>query len=235
MEFFRGLDGTDSTKDDYVKAYMLNGAWADATLKHYNAGVAKLMVYALERHVHRSHLLPIEPSVLYDFVAWASPPLDTSNLTQRTPPIKYTTVRSYLSGIKAWHLLHNAKFPHEATPRVECILRTAAKLELLKAPKIPKNPVLVKHLFMLLEALAGGSLEDQVAYTVALVAFWGMARLGELLKSSVKVNQVKVKDHPTSLDGLSSQRVASRVTSEYRVTIWPICCPEASIVGTSSR
>lgn len=199
MEFLREPEGTDSSDDDYVKAYILNGSWAPTTLKHYNAGVAKLMAYALERRVHRSRLLPIEPRLLYDFVAWASTPLDLGESSQGPPPIKSTTVRSYLSGIKAWHLLHDAKYPHDATPRVECILTAAAKLELLKAPKVPKNPVLVKHLFMLLETLSGGSLEEQVAYTVALVAFWGMARLGELLKSSIKVNQVKVKDvvwHP---------------------------------------
>lgn len=199
MEFLRGKDGLDSSKTDYVKSYMMSGTWATTTLKHYNAGVTKLMEYALERHVHRSRLLPIEPDVLYDFVTWASPPLFPSDSLQGSPPIKSTTVRTYLSGIKAWHLLHDQKYPHEATPRVECILTAAAKLELQKAPKTPKNPVLVKHLFMLLESLSGGSLEQQVAYTVALAAFWGMARLGELLKSSVKVNQVKVKDviwHP---------------------------------------
>lgn len=201
MEFIRGPDGLDSSTNDYVKSYMLNGSWADTTLKHYNAGVAKLMAYALERHIHRDRLLPIQPDVLYSFVTWASTPLTPNVSTQGPPPIKSTTVRSYLSGIKAWHLLHDRKYPHEATPRVECILTAAAKLELLKAPKVPKDPVLVKHVFMLLESLSSGSMEEQVAYTVALVAFWGMARLGELLKSSTKVNQVKVKDviwHPNN-------------------------------------
>lgn len=53
---------------------------------------------------------------------------------------------------------------------------------------MPKNPVLVEHLFMLLTKLSGGNLEEQVAYAVALVAFWGMARLGELLKTSMNTN-----------------------------------------------
>lgn len=50
------------------------------------------MVYALERRVHRSRLLPIQPDVLYDFVEWASPYLIEDMLTQRSSPIKSTTV-----------------------------------------------------------------------------------------------------------------------------------------------
>lgn len=194
MEFLRGQDGLDLSSSDRVKAYIIKGSWSNSTLKHYNAAISKLLVFALEKHIPRHFLLPIDPSVLYEFVTWASPPLIDDGSVQGIPPIKSTTVRTYLSGIKAWHLFHNYEYPHSATPRVECILRTASKLELLKAPKVPKNPVMVEHLFMLLEGLAGGDLESQVAYTVALVAFWGMARLGELLKSSVKVDQVKVKD-----------------------------------------
>lgn len=186
MEFLQGPNGADSSENDYVKSYMLKGAWASMTLKHYNAGVAKLMAYALDRRIHRSCLLPIEPVVLYNFVMWTSTPLFPSKSPQGPPPIKSTTTRSYLSGIKAWNLLYDVKYPHDATPRVECILTAAVKLEILKEPKVPKDPVLVKHLFMLLEDLSGDSLEKQVAYTVALVAFWGMACLGELLKSSIK-------------------------------------------------
>lgn len=53
---------------------------------------------------------------------------------------------------------------------------------------------MVKHLFGLLEGLSDGSLENQTAYTVALVAFWGLARLGEFLKTAKSKDQVRVKD-----------------------------------------
>lgn len=54
--------------------------------------------------------------------------------------------------------------------------------------------MLIKQLFGLLENLANDNLESQVAYTVAPVAFWGMARLGELVKASSNIDQVKFKD-----------------------------------------
>lgn len=194
MEFLRGSDGLDSTSENRVKRYLLNGSWAPTTLKHYNAGVTKLMAFALDSRIPRSLLLPIDPDVLCDFVVWASPPSPDDDTPQGPAPIKSTTVRTYLSGIKAWHLFHHFEYPHKTTPRVEAILRAAERLELLKHPKEKKNPVLAEHLFQLLEVLSDGSLENQVAYTVALTAFWGMARLGELLKAPSSVNKVFVKD-----------------------------------------
>lgn len=194
MEFKKGLDGIDSTSEDLVKTYMLSGSWSTPTIKHYNAGVEKLMTFAKEKGIDQSLLLPINPRILGEFVVWAGPDLIQGEASSGVTPIKSTTIRTYLSGIKAWHLFHNFEYPHQATPRVEAILKAAAKLELREEPKEKKNPVLISHLFNLLETLSDGKLENQVAYTVALVAFWGMARLGELLKTSAKADQVKVKD-----------------------------------------
>lgn len=181
MEFLRGQDGS-LAPDDPVKAYIIGGSWSPATLRHYNSGVSKLMVFALEKRIHRLYLLPIDPKVLGLFVVWASPKVNKEDKYHCLFPIKSNTIRTYLSGIKAWHLYHDFPYPHEYTTRVECILTTAANLELRKGPKLEKEPVLVRHLLTLLKTLAGGIPEDHVAYVVALVAFWGMARLGELLK-----------------------------------------------------
>lgn len=104
-------------------------------------------------------------------------------------------------GIKAWHLFHDFDYPHTATPRIEAILKAVKKLEMTREPSAKKDPVLVWHLFNLVGTLADGILESQVAYTVALVAFWGMAWLGELVKSSSVVDQVWVKDLIWDPDG----------------------------------
>lgn len=49
---------------------MLSGTWSPATLKHYNAGVSKLLIFAAEYGVPRSQLLPIDPEVLLGVKAW---------------------------------------------------------------------------------------------------------------------------------------------------------------------
>lgn len=74
------------------------------------------------------------------------------------------------------------------------MLTTAKKLDLRRREEVKKEPVLVRHLFSLLESLTNGSLEDMTAYTITLIAFWGMARLGELVKQTSSIDQVKVKD-----------------------------------------
>lgn len=191
MEF---LSGSAVEQYDPIKAYILYGSWAPSTIKHYNAGVAKLVLLAQTFKLPRSAILPIDAETLYQFVWWAGPRLPGDPAEETHTPIKAETIRTYLSGIKAWHRYHDQKYPHDATPRVKLILTTTKKLDLLKGEKIQKDPVLVKHLFMLLETLISGTLEDQMVYTVALVACWGMARLGELLKSPRSTNYVRVKD-----------------------------------------
>lgn len=114
-----------------------------ATIKHYNARVSKLMALALEKHVHWSLLLPIDPTVLGLFAMWAGPKTDENNQYYSSTPIKSTAICTYLSGIKAWHLYRDFPYPHKSNPQVELILTTAAKLELLRVPKVAKEPILV--------------------------------------------------------------------------------------------
>lgn len=191
MEF---LCGRSEQNTDAVKAYIQYGGWSESTVKHYNAGVSKLVTFAKAFKIPREDLLPIDPDHLYQFVLWAGPRIPGSSLLPSGSPIKSTTIRTYLSGIKAWHLYHDYQYPHQATPRIELMLTTAKKLDIREKEKVPKSPVLVKDLFSLLESLTDRSLEDMTAYTVALIAFWGMARLGELLKQTSAHDQVKVKD-----------------------------------------
>lgn len=191
MEF---LVGNGTPNSEAVKAYILYGSWSKSTIKHYNAGVSKLITFAELFKIPRKDLLPINPEYLYQFVLWAGPKLPGKDQQLTTSPIKSSTIRTYLSAIKAWHLYHDCQYPHHATARIELMLTTAKKLDLREKEKVKKEPVLVRHLFYLLESLTTDSLEDMIAYTVALVAFWGMARLGELLKQTSSTDQVKVKD-----------------------------------------
>lgn len=110
MQFLVDREGVMTDPDDPVKAFMLRGSWSTATLKHYNAGVSKLVTFASIFKINRRHLLPIQPNVLFEFVVWASLRLDADPTKVATPPydvpIKANTIRTYLSGIKAWHSFH---------------------------------------------------------------------------------------------------------------------------------
>ncbi|EGG01387.1 uncharacterized protein MELLADRAFT_57371 [Melampsora larici-populina 98AG31] len=65
MEFLKGVDGVERSASDPVQSYMIKGgSWSTATLKHYNAGVSKLVAFALENNIPRSLLLPVNTTVL---------------------------------------------------------------------------------------------------------------------------------------------------------------------------
>lgn len=197
MQFLIDRDGVLSDPNDPVKSFMLGGSWSIATLKHYNAGVSKLVTFAAIFGIERRLILPIQPELLFKFVVWASPRLKTEptsdTRSSQDTPIKANTIRTYLSGIKAWHSFHDHPYPHDCTPKVELLLKTTKRIEAATTSRPAKNPVLLEHLRDLIEELSGSSIEKQIALTVALCAFWGMARLGELVKPATTSNQVLVK------------------------------------------
>lgn len=92
MVFLRGLDGLNSISKDPVKTYMINGSWSEATIKHYNAGVSKLIAFAKEKNIPQSLLLPVDQEVLYEFVVWAGPKLAAEPINPKSPPIKSNTI-----------------------------------------------------------------------------------------------------------------------------------------------
>lgn len=99
MEFLRGQDGLDSKAENRVKRYLLNGSWSSVTLKHYNAGISKLMVSALKSRISQDWILPIDPEVLCEFVAWAGPPLPDEQAPQGSAPIKSTMVQQHQASL----------------------------------------------------------------------------------------------------------------------------------------
>lgn len=62
MEFLLDRDGVESDPNDPVKSFMLGGSWSTATLKHYNAGVTKLVTFASTFNIKRHDILPIQPT-----------------------------------------------------------------------------------------------------------------------------------------------------------------------------
>lgn len=89
MEF---LSGRSTSNHDAVKAYILHGSWSEATIKHYNAGVSKLIAFAKIFKIPREALLPIEPEYLYQFVLWAGPKLPGDDQQRSDSPIKSSTI-----------------------------------------------------------------------------------------------------------------------------------------------
>lgn len=172
--------GLNKSESDPEKLHFLRGTWLDGTLRHYNAGVVKLHRFAVVNKVSRGDLLPITKGVVSRFVVWAS--IKEEQWCVKDESVSSKTIRSYLAGIKAWHQFHNHEYPHDVTPRVNLLLRATERLEAkIRDATAKRPPVLVQDLKALLEHETAATSFGLTALAVALCAFWGTARLGDLV------------------------------------------------------
>ncbi|KAI7953021.1 hypothetical protein MJO29_008652 [Puccinia striiformis f. sp. tritici] len=64
--------------------------------------------------------------------------------------------------------------------KVGLMLKSTAKDDANGPKKELKSAIMLKHLLALVDILSGGPEEDVAILDLAIIAFWGMARLGEL-------------------------------------------------------
>jgi len=90
-----------------------------------------------------------------------------------------STARNYLSGVRAWHLLHGASW--NTSPWLEMAMKAVGVL----APegKPPRPPVSREMVELLVHGLDFTKPDHICAAAAACVAFWSQSRLGELLSA----------------------------------------------------
>jgi hypothetical protein len=149
------------------------------TLMGYKAAVKKFLRY-MEQNEVKIFALPIIAANVYGFCYWARRNKGKSIKQE----ISSKTLEKYLHGIKAWHLYHSAKYPKSVKARVKVLLCSSARDEAQEPPREKKKAVHLKHLLHLAETLGTWGPKDRAVFDLAIVAFWGMARLGELTSPS---------------------------------------------------
>ncbi|KAH9451622.1 hypothetical protein Pst134EA_025570 [Puccinia striiformis f. sp. tritici] len=126
------------------------------TLMSYNTGVRKFLRYA-NSSGKRDFVLPLSEEDIYGFCFWAGRNWDQPS----NHNIASVTLTKYLFGIQAWHTNHKKKYPE----------KVAIKLD---------------QLILLARVLTGGSAYQRALFDLALVAFWGMARMTEVTSEKAK-------------------------------------------------
>lgn len=183
--FKKDARGIDRTAEDEVKQHFLKGAWGDGTLKSYNSGVVKLHRFVKVKGLSTEEMLPITSNLLKRFVVWASK--KDVEVAKDDESVKSTTLKAYIAGIKAWHMFHDQPYPHHADAAVKTLLKATKMIEArMNEVERKRPPVLVSDLVIPLEVLPERGELGLAMLTVALVAFWGTARLGELLSDNKK-------------------------------------------------
>ena len=144
----------------------LRNIWAPTTLKTYATGVNAYLNFC------RLHKIP--SSLVYP----ASEPILCAFFSSRLH-LAPSTLKNYLSGLKAWHTRDNKPFPDSR--RLTLITRQQQN----QSPKSKtKLPVLLEDVKILRQHLDISEPKDAATWACAVIAFFGLCRLGELLPSS---------------------------------------------------
>ena len=93
------------------------------------------------------------------------------------------TIKSWLSGIRAWHLTNHA--PWYGDDNWVQMARVSANKEGSRHKRALRAPVSIEHLLVLLSALTLSLSFHAAVWAVALVTFFGCRRLGETTVSSM--------------------------------------------------
>lgn len=192
--------GSDTSMSDEVKRHYLRGAWGDGTLKSYNSGVVKLQRFAVVKKIGKKELLPISAALVKKFVVWASK-RDVDD-AKNDESVKSTKLKAYVAGIKAWHLFHDETYPSQVDVAVKTLLRATRMVE-ARIQEIEKKrpPVMLSDLVVLMEVLPGEGEAGLAMLAAALVAFWGTARLGEILSDNINKRLPRWDDLEWAKDG----------------------------------
>ncbi|KAI7933900.1 hypothetical protein MJO28_017414 [Puccinia striiformis f. sp. tritici] len=179
--------------------HVLNG-WGRATLKGYNSAVRKFLVYM--RSVGRRFRLPAQADDIFNFCFWCG----KSTTKEASWEISAVTLRKYLSGLKAWHDYHGLTYPVGIDRRVGLMVKSSAKEDARQPMKCKKSAIKLQHLLTIADTFSKGSEEDMAILDLSLVAFWGMARLGEITYDNQTIHNAgpKKRDVTISSDGQSA-------------------------------
>lgn len=162
-----------------------SGSWAKSTLAGYSAGMSKFIEFKTKTSAGFNADEPVSDADIYDFIAWAGESaVEVTNGPRR--PVGSTTIKKYLDGIRAWNIVRHTAIPTAHPAVVKTLLSASKRREEEKELVTIKNPIMIRQLFKLLDDTYQGSETERLTGTVGLVAFWGMARLGELLRTTVE-------------------------------------------------
>lgn len=123
--------------------------------------------YCEIRSIPEQDRFPLTADLAAAFIGWAAGQLGES------------AVRSWMSGLLAWHTVHGFSFPPPKSEPIRIAHMAVAKLAPTKSKKPPRPPVTLAHLHLLYNNLSFTNAFDIAVWAVACCAFWGLMRLGE--------------------------------------------------------
>ena len=188
-----------------------------------NYGTALRMLAACQESLNRNMSLPLSDQDVLCFVSFMA----NRNVLD-------STISNYLSGIRLVLLSTGYECENLRTPVVKQVLKGIHNLRRdpqVKAQKKTRRAMTIEHLKLLGHALAKNSWSEYLksaVWAVALLAFWGALRIGEVLcplsgafdeKSTLLVSDVSLSSEVTKLWIISPKKCSP--TSDV-VEVFPL-------------
>ncbi|PSR81117.1 hypothetical protein PHLCEN_2v6452 [Hermanssonia centrifuga] len=164
----------------------------------YGSGLRKFHLFCDIFSVSESDRLPAPFAVLHSFAIWAAadPDINDPTMAGTTPfePVAVSTVRKYLSAVRAWHIAQGWPAPLSADDhsRINWSLRGLDRMQQGRRSKLPRPPITLPMLAALRRTLDISNPFDACIWAMACCSFWGMMRFGEVsVKSRNEFNSIR--------------------------------------------
>ncbi|KAJ3820733.1 hypothetical protein F5880DRAFT_1668963, partial [Lentinula raphanica] len=151
------------TKGEAAKATGL----ADSTKSTYAAGLRRWHQYCDLEKIPHALRMPASITLVLGFIG------------HYMGTVSGLTIRSWLSGIRAWHIQHGAPWSLDNSPELK-IARAGARVAGAHHRRAIRNPITLSHMTALYLSLNFNVPFHCAVWAVSCMAFWGCRRLGEL-------------------------------------------------------
>jgi integrase len=153
--------------------FAIDNSYADATSANHSYAIKRFLNFAAKCGVDKEHALPCKPDTL---CLWIADGVGRTGVG---------TATANIAALSAWH--RSRGLPFEIPLEIKTIKR-ALKLHWPeeKQQKPPRPPISPKMVRLLAEAWSKKSPKMRCALAIALAAFIGQMRLGELLPASLE-------------------------------------------------
>ncbi|KAF9781537.1 hypothetical protein BJ322DRAFT_1010595 [Thelephora terrestris] len=156
----------------------------------YGSGLKKFHIFCDVFSIPEPDRLPASFQTIHSFVLWASADESDADLPGApilpVEPVSDSTLRHYLSAIRAWHIVQGWLPPLDDVQRdrINLSLKGIANLQAAHHRKPPRPPVTTAMLHLLRTSLDLSAPFDACVWAIATCAFWAMMRLGEVTVES---------------------------------------------------
>ncbi|KAJ3817764.1 hypothetical protein F5880DRAFT_1492419 [Lentinula raphanica] len=151
------------TKGENAKSMGL----ADSTKSFYAAGLLCYHQFCDSEKVSHSLRMPASETLVLGFIG------------HYMGSVSGSTIRSWLSGIRAWHIQHGAPWVLDSSQELK-VARAGARIAGAHHCRLVRNPIALSHMIALALNIDFNVPFHCAVWAVACMAFWGCQRLGEL-------------------------------------------------------